>query len=128
MSVRSRERPLLARLSPRIEALAAPYVPADQAVWTAIDRFGPAGPTRALAEEAWRTPGLAFFHWFADAPVTVEVKRGNPSTCVWFQDLRFMTPGRDAWPFRYGACRTDATGEWRAFDWNDGQPRPLEGG
>ena len=119
---------LLARLSPRIEALSAAYVPADQAVWTTVERFGPAGATRALVEEAWRAPGLAFFRWFADAPLAVEVKRGNPSTCVWFQDLRFLTPGREAWPFRYGACRTDATGGWRAYDWNEGSPLPLDGG
>jgi inner membrane protein len=118
--------PLLARLSSRIETLAAPYVPADRAEWNVIDRFGPAGPSRVLAEEAWRTPGLAFFRWFADAPLTVAVERGNPSTCVWFQDLRFLTPGRDAWPFRYGACRTDATGEWRAYDWNEGRPQLLD--
>jgi inner membrane protein len=79
-----------------------------------------------VAEAAWQAPGLAFFRWFAEAPLAVDVRRGNPSTCVWFQDLRFLTPGRDQWPFRYGACRSDGAGEWRAFEWNDGAPRPLD--
>ena len=41
------------------------------------------------------------------------VEAGNPSTCVWFQDLRFFTPGRASWPFRYGMCRENG-GDWRA--------------
>jgi inner membrane protein len=118
--------PLLASLSPWVGRLAAPYVPAAQAVWDVAYRFGPDGDTRAVAEAAWHAPGLAFFRWFAEAPLAVDVRRGNPSTCVWFQDLRFLTPGRDQWPFRYGACRSDGAGEWRAYEWNDGAPRPLD--
>ena len=42
------------------------------------------------------------------------VDRGNPSTCVWFQDLRFFTPGRAVWPFRYGMCR-EGGDRWRPY-------------
>lgn len=42
------------------------------------------------------------------------VERGNPSTCVWFQDLRFFTPGRSSFPFRYGLCR-DGDGPWQPY-------------
>ncbi len=118
--------PLLARLSPWIEKLAAPYVPPERAVWDVAFRYGPDDATRTLAKAAWQAPGLAFFRWFAEAPLAVDVRRGNPHTCVWFQDLRFLTPGRDAWPFRYGACRKDPDGPWRAWQWNDGAPSPLE--
>jgi hypothetical protein len=33
---------------------------------------------------------------------------------VWFKDLRFLTPGRDSMPFRYGMCRL-AQDAWRPF-------------
>jgi len=42
----------------------------------------------------------------------------NPSTCVWFQDLQFFTPGRGTWPFRYGLCRA-AHGAWRPYRLSD---------
>jgi len=35
------------------------------------------------------------------------------STCVWFIDLRFYTPGRATQPFRYGACRDGPATPWR---------------
>jgi inner membrane protein len=119
--------PLLARLSTWTEKLAAPYAQPDDAVWDVAFRYGPEGATRTLAKAAWQAPGLGFFRWFAEAPLAVDVRRGNPHTCVWFQDLRFLTPGRDAWPFRYGACRAEPDGVWRAWQWNDGTPVPLEG-
>ena len=34
--------------------------------------------------------------------------------CVWFYDLRFVVPGRETLPFRYGLCRN---GEgWERFE------------
>jgi inner membrane protein len=60
-------------------------------------------------------PQFAFFRWFAQYPVLYRIDTGNPSSCVWFQDLRFFTPGRATWPFRYGLCREGA-GEWRAYE------------
>jgi hypothetical protein len=35
---------------------------------------------------------------------------------VWFLDLRFLNPGRDWVPFRYGACRERPDSPWRAFE------------
>jgi inner membrane protein len=60
-------------------------------------------------------PQLGFFRWFADYPALYRIDRGNPSTCVWFQDLRFAIPGRDANIFRYGLCREEGQADWRAF-------------
>lgn len=105
-------------LEPRADAgffarLTAPYLPPDQAVWVRAERYG-VGPIAQLAREAWRAPTFEFFRWFADYPVLHSVDAGNPSTCVWFQDLRFFTPGREAWPFRYGLCREE-NGPWRPF-------------
>jgi hypothetical protein len=34
---------------------------------------------------------------------------------VWFEDLRFNTPGRAGNPFRFGACTQDGTTEWTVF-------------
>ena len=69
---------------------------------------------RITAREAWSQPQFAFFRWFAEEPVLLRVDSGNPSTCAWFQDLRFFTPGRDTWPFRYGMCR-EGDGPWQLF-------------
>jgi inner membrane protein len=38
------------------------------------------------------------------------------STCVWFLDLRFVNPGRDWVPFRFGACRDGSQAPWRAYE------------
>ena len=70
-------------------------------------RFGSSAAERAAAREAWSQPRFAFYRWFAEEPVLLRVDSGNPSTCAWFQDLRFFTPGRDTWPFRYGMCREE---------------------
>ena len=59
-------------------------------------------------------PKLGFFRWFADYPALYRIDRGNPSTCVWFQDLRFVIPGRDANIFRYGMCKEEGA-DWRPF-------------
>ena len=97
-----------------IQRLDAPYQPRAHATWVALDRFGADPRDIARSSEAWARPELAFFRWFAEYPVLYKVQTGNPETCVWFQDLRFLTPGREAWPFRYGVCR-EADGPWRAF-------------
>jgi inner membrane protein len=48
------------------------------------------------------------------------------STCVWFVDLRFLTPGRGSMPFRFGACR-EGDGPWRAQErTSDDRWRPVE--
>ena len=98
-----------------IQRLDAPYEPREQAKWVALERFGAEPRDAMTSQEAWGRPELAFFRWFAEYPVLYKVETGNPATCFWFQDLRFLTPGREAWPFRYGVCR-EADGPWRAFE------------
>ena len=51
---------------------------------------------------------------FAAHPALYRIDRGNPSSCIWFQDLRFVTPGRDVVPFRYGLCG-EGPGRWTPF-------------
>ena len=96
-----------------IARIDSPYLPLDQAAWTTKTRYGQL-PVDGLGKEAWNAPALAFFRWFADVPAFDGVTES--STCVWFADLRFMTPGRDTMPFRFGACRETAGGSWRAFE------------
>jgi inner membrane protein len=97
-----------------IRRLDSVYLPLGLAKWVHSSRFGTSEAERAVAREAWEQPQLAFFRWFAEEPVLMRVEAGNPSTCAWFQDLRFFTPGRNAWPFRYGLCR-EGGGAWRLF-------------
>lgn len=110
----------LARREPRryqpgdgfIARIDSPYLPVDQAAWVTHTRYGHP-PYDQVGREAWNSPALAFFRWFADVPAFAGVTQG--STCVWFVDLRFLTPGRDGNPFEFGVCR-DASGEpWRAY-------------
>lgn len=98
-----------------IERLSAPYLPLGQAVWTQTARYGVAPAEVALAKDVWWQLQLAFFRWFAEYPALYKIEAGNRQTCVWFQDLRFFTPGRDAWPFRYGLCR-EGGGQWAPFE------------
>jgi len=97
---------LLARLD-------APYLPLSQARWVHAAQFG-SNSERAVAQDAWSQEGFGFFRWFAAYPVLYRVDSGNPSTCVWFQDLRFFTPGRERWPFRFGMCRENG-GPWEPY-------------
>lgn len=91
--------------------LDAPYRPPAMAQWEARSRYGEPG---ASAKEAWNSPPLGFFRWFADLPALEDVTEG--STCVWFVDLRFLTPGRERMPFRFGACRGSPQAPWRAYE------------
>ena len=97
-----------------IARLDAPYAPLGQAKWGAVEKYGDPAQ-RDLAARVLGDPQLGFFRWFADYPALYRIDRGNPSTCVWFQDLRFVTPGRDANPFRYGLCREQGPPDWRPF-------------
>jgi len=96
-----------------IARLDAPYRPLGQAQWEARSRYGEA-QARELAKDAWESPALSFFRWFAGQPAFDGMTEG--STCVWFADLRFLTPGRDGMPFRFGACRDSPGGPWRAYE------------
>lgn len=102
-----------------IARLDSAYRPLAEAKWITAERFGTAAPTRALARKALESPELAFYRWFAEYPVLYRIDRGNPSTCVWFEDLRFETPGRDANIFRYGLCNEDGASDWEAYRLND---------
>jgi inner membrane protein len=106
--------PVLAADAGFIARLGAPYLPRSQAVWLQTARFGEREADHALVRDAWRQAGFGFFRWFAAYPALLRVERGNPSQCVWFEDLRFFTPGRDSTPFRYGMCREG--GEWSPFE------------
>jgi len=105
-----------------IARLDAAYLPLAKAQWVHASRFGSSAAERAISREAWSQPRFAFYRWFAEEPVLLRVDSGNPSTCAWFQDLRFFIPGRNAWPFRYGMCR-EGDGPWKLFrlDGNDTQ-------
>jgi inner membrane protein len=109
-----REPPQPAPDAGYIARLDAEYLPRAQAQWVYASRFGSSDAERSIAREAWSQPQFAFYRWFAEEPVLLRVDSGNPSTCAWFQDLRFFTPGRGTWPFRYGMCR-EADGPWRLF-------------
>ncbi|HEX6156871.1 MAG TPA: metal-dependent hydrolase [Burkholderiales bacterium] len=85
----------------------APYLPLEQAVWVTRRRYGET--ENDLIRGAWNSEPLAFFRWFADLPAFDGMSQG----CVWFTDLRFLTPGREGMPFRYRVCRERPGEDWR---------------
>ena len=100
----------------------APYRPRAQAIWLTQTRYGHP-PVDAMARQAWNSPALGFFRWFADLPAFDGLSEG--STCVWFIDLRFLTPGREGMPFRFGACRDAPDRPWQAYQRLDANGRRL---
>jgi inner membrane protein len=106
-----------------LERLGAPYLPLDQAIWVQAERWG-SGPQRALAREAFEQPQFAFFRWFAAYPALLRTDTTGTQDCAWFHDLRFFTPGRDNWPFRFGMCRL-AGGGWHPYQLVGEKPLPL---
>lgn len=96
-----------------IRRFSAPYQPLDRAKWQTATKL-PSGPDETLVRTVWSHPEFEFFRWFAQFPAFERVDRGADGDCVWFKDLRFLTPGRDEIPFRYGMCRL-ADDAWRAF-------------
>jgi inner membrane protein len=93
-----------------IAKLDSVYQPLPAARWETRTRYGE-GDAKPLAQEAWNSSALAVYRWFADQPAFDGMSEG--STCVWFIDLRFFTPGRDVQPFRYGACLDRPGAPWR---------------
>ena len=85
----------------------SPYLPLEQAVWVTRPRYGET--ENDLIRGAWNSEPLAFFRWFADLPAFDGMSQG----CVWFTDLRFLTPGREGMPFRYRVCRERPGEDWR---------------
>ena len=100
--------------------LDAAYRPLAMAQWETRSRHGEG----ELGKEAWYSPALGFLRWFAERPAFDGLTQ-DP-TCIWFLDLRFVNPGRDWVPFRFGACREKPHLPWRAFErLNDGGRAPL---
>jgi inner membrane protein len=104
-----------------IAKIDSPYLPVSQAVWVTRTRYG--ATNQDLIRDAWSSNALGFFRWFAVLPAFDGITRG--STCVWFVDLRFLTPGRDVMPFQFGACREQPDAPWRAFERSGGEPKAL---
>jgi inner membrane protein len=96
-----------------VARLDSAYLPREQAIWVTRSRYGETAEAREIARDALQSDSLGFFRWFADLPAFDGVTEG--STCVWFVDLRFLTPGRDTMPFQFGACR-ETNGPWRAYE------------
>jgi inner membrane protein len=92
-----------------IARIDAPYLPLSQAIWVRRTRYGETD--QDFIREAWNSDAMAAYRWFADLPALDGVSR-DPA-CAFFVDLRFLTPGRDAMPFRYGACRDAPGAAWR---------------
>jgi inner membrane protein len=108
----------LAREAPRsyregdgyIAMLDSAYQPPAAARWETRARYGQ-GARGAFAREAWNSPALAVYRWFAQLPAVDGFEAD--STCVRFIDLRYVVPGRGALPFHYGACRDRPGAPWR---------------
>jgi inner membrane protein len=101
-----------------VARLDAPYLPVARAQWARHSRYGETPEARALAREAFESAPLGFFRWFAALPAFDGITEG--STCAWFMDLRFQSPGRDTVPFRFGACRDAPGAPWRGYE-RDGE-------
>ncbi|MBX3651266.1 MAG: metal-dependent hydrolase [Burkholderiales bacterium] len=96
-----------------IARLDAVYRPLDKAAWDYSPRFGNGGQ-RAAVRAVFEHQDFAFFRWFSAYPVLHRIDDGDGKLCVWFRDLRFLTPGRDSFPFIYGLC-SDAAGPMRPY-------------
>jgi inner membrane protein len=98
-----------------IARLNAEYSPLAQARWVTVPKYGAEPSQRELIARLFAHPRLSFYRWFAEYPALYRIDTGNPSTCVWFEDLRFTTAGRVSNSFRYGLCRESDSDDWRAF-------------
>lgn len=106
-----------------IARLDAAYRPLDQAEWDFDVRHG-AGSRGAIARAVYENPGFTFFRWFAAYPALHAVDMQEDSLCVWFKDLRFLTPGRGTFPFIYGMC-SSGPGAMRPYRLDDGVRTPV---
>jgi inner membrane protein len=104
-----------------VARLDAPFLPLAQARWETRSRFGSSREEITLARSAWESGALDFFRWFAAKPAFDSRTAG--STCIWFVDLRFVNPGRDWVPFRFGACRDSAAAPWQTHERSDSGDR-----
>jgi inner membrane protein len=95
-----------------IARIDSPYMPLDKALWVTRLRYG--HHEIGASRDAWESQSLAFFRHFAAQPALDGVTENGK--CVWFVDLRFLTPGREQMPFQFGACRETPTAPWRAYE------------
>ena len=106
-----------------IARLDAVYQPLDRAVWEYSPRFGNGGE-RAAVRAVFEHQDFAFFRWFSAYPVLHRIDDADGKLCVWFRDLRFLTPGRDGFPFIYGLCN-DVAGLMRPYGLGDRGSYPV---
>jgi inner membrane protein len=91
----------------------ASFRPVTDVQWRSGTQFGETATEVRLAREAWSQAQFGFYRWFAELPMLYRIDAGT-APCVWFYDLRFVVPGRESLPFRYGLCRN---GEgWERFE------------
>jgi inner membrane protein len=107
-----------------IARLDAAYRPRPDAQWLRAERYGSGAETSELARAAFSHDAFRFFRWFAAYPAFFRADAGEESRCAWFHDLRFITPGRDNTPFRYGMCRSEG-GEWRPYQLVGDERKPV---
>ena len=106
-----------------IDQLDAVYRPLDQAAWETDVRFGK-GSQGAAVRAAFEHPAFEFFRWFSAYPALHGIDVGASYLCIWFKDLRFLTPGRDVLPFIYGMC-SEGAGPLRPHHLDGGRRSPV---
>jgi inner membrane protein len=106
-----------------IARLDAAYRPLDRATWEFSPRYGNGGE-HAAVRAVFEHPEFAFFRWFSAYPALYRVDSEGGQLCVWFRDLRFLTPGRAAFPFIYGMCG-GAGGAMRPYGLGDQGRYPV---
>lgn len=121
--IRKAPKPAAAADASLFERLDAAYRPLDRAIWLRAARFGTSPEEMRFAREAFSQPDFAFFRWFAAYPALLKIERVASERCAWFEDLRFVTPGRDVTPFQYSMCRRE--NRWTAYQLIGGGRVPL---
>ncbi len=110
--IRRTARPVPDAATGFIARLDAAYRPLGDAVWNDAALYGRSDSEARFAHEAYSKPEFGFFRWFAAYPTLLRIDGAEAERCAWFEDLRFITPGRAGTPFRFGMCRDRARG-WR---------------
>jgi len=106
-----------------IARLDSAYRPLHEARWETALRHGKGGEVAAV-RAAFESPQFEFFRWFSAYPVLHAVELGERDLCIWFHDLRFVTPGRGRLPFIYGLCAEDG-GPMKPYQREDGRRVPV---
>ncbi len=106
-----------------IARLDAVYRPLDQALWEQDVRYGN-GAQGSAVRAAFEHPAFEFFRWFSAYPALHAIDAGASHLCIWFKDLRFLTPGRGTLPFIYGMC-SEGAGPMRPYGFGDGSRYPV---